>query len=182
MLCSLSVPTKYSKRYYAENREQIKAGMRRYREAHPAPRKAPLSLAERVLRKVNKNGPVPPKHPELGPCWIWKGQMSEGYGMLTIRTATKRIKRSVHRLVWEDAHGPLDRDTTIHHRCEVKSCVNLDHLEALSWTDHARAHHPMPSPKCDGCIALMKRIKKLEKKLEAANAEGPEREVSGPSG
>ena len=25
----------------------------------------------RLLAKVDKNGPLPEKRPELGPCWVW---------------------------------------------------------------------------------------------------------------
>jgi hypothetical protein len=41
----------------------------------------PDSRLERFLRKVDVDGPLPPLHPELGPCWLWTGTMHNlGYG------------------------------------------------------------------------------------------------------
>lgn len=30
-----------------------------------------MTLPESFWAKVDKNGPAPANHPELGPCWTW---------------------------------------------------------------------------------------------------------------
>lgn len=44
-----------------------------------------------------------------------------------------------HRLAWEEAHGPIADGLTIHHRCEVRACINTKHMELLRRDDHAGA-------------------------------------------
>lgn len=46
----------------------------------------------------------------------------------------------LHRLVWERAHGPIPEHDQVHHRCEVKACCNLAHLELLTPLEHMRLH------------------------------------------
>ena len=42
-------------------------------------------VAARFWAKVNKDGPIPAHHPELGPCWIWTAATDpKGYGRFGI--------------------------------------------------------------------------------------------------
>jgi hypothetical protein len=77
------------------------------------------------------------------PCWIWQlGTSKAGYGVLS----SKYGPRLAHRYTWELAHGPLDDGLDVHHRCEVPSCINPDHFQVLTRSEHAKVHHP-PTPK-----------------------------------
>ena len=40
------------------------------------------TLLSRAWAKVNRNGPVPPGRPDLGPCWVWTAARRFGYGGL----------------------------------------------------------------------------------------------------
>jgi HNH endonuclease len=63
--------------------------------------------------------------PESG-CWIWCGSVSKhGYG-----TVTQGRKRSLHahRAAYEDKFGKVDDGLVIRHTCDVKLCVNINHL------------------------------------------------------
>ena len=76
------------------------------------------ALQERLFASVM---PVP----EAG-CWIWmKAMRWDGYGK-----ATHQGCRGIgaHRWAWEVVNGPIPKGLNVLHRCDVKSCVNPDHL------------------------------------------------------
>lgn len=73
----------------------------------------------------------------FGPCIPWDGPInkSKGYG----RTQGKH-GRPAHRECWEEKYGPLKSGIVLHHLCENKLCVNLDHLQPLTVSEHSKQH------------------------------------------
>lgn len=72
-------------------------------------------------------------------CWIWQGRKDPaGYGLLTRQRVTQRA----HRVYFAAAYGEdaLPTGWAVHHVCEVKSCVNPDHLEAMPLHVHMWHH------------------------------------------
>lgn len=68
-------------------------------------------------------------------CLIWHGaQNSKGYGCFLVNG----VSQLAHRLVWEDAHGPIPDGLTIDHRCRARACVNVDHLELVTIAENNR--------------------------------------------
>lgn len=85
------------------------------------------SPSERFWPRVNKDGPVPPHAPELGPCWIWTGSRRNGYG--EVWDATRQSKFIyAHRLSYEMHFGSIPDDMDICHKCDNPPCVRADHL------------------------------------------------------
>lgn len=85
--------------------------------------------------KVNKNGPIPKNHPELGQCWIWTGaKFKLGYGKVIINYKPCLA----HRVSWTLSHGEISNRVCILHKCDNPSCVNPTHLFKGSKADNNR--------------------------------------------
>lgn len=68
-------------------------------------------------------------------CWIWKREkIYSGYGRLSIG------KRHflAHRLSWMIHNGQIPSDKQVLHKCNVRACVNPDHLYLGTHTDNMR--------------------------------------------
>lgn len=80
--------------------------------------------AERFWKKVNKDGPVPPHCPELGPCWIWTASVrSNGYGQF--RYFGKPVVANKVALL---LNGTVIPDGIFCcHKCDNPICVNPSH-------------------------------------------------------
>jgi hypothetical protein len=71
-----------------------------------------------------------------GQCWLWQGPCNgRGYGKFKLR---RGIRVAAHRLSWELIHGPIPAGMWVLHRCDVKACVNPEHLWLGTATDNAR--------------------------------------------
>jgi hypothetical protein len=74
--------------------------------------------------------------PESG-CWIWMGSTGRnGYGQIHERRNRKQIAFAVHRLAWELHCGKIPTGMLICHRCDIKTCINPDHLFLGSYADN----------------------------------------------
>ncbi len=68
-------------------------------------------------------------------CVIFTGYIAEtGYGLICIATKTQ----STHRLSWECANGPIPAGCYVLHRCDVRACINPDHLFLGSQDDNMK--------------------------------------------
>lgn len=68
-------------------------------------------------------------------CWVWQRfKDSQGYGW--IKRGGKR--HPAHRLMYEQVHGPVPDGLEIDHLCRNESCVNPEHLEAVTHTQNMR--------------------------------------------
>jgi hypothetical protein len=68
-------------------------------------------------------------------CWVWNaGKDSGGYGNFWYRgTAVK-----AHRFSYELFVGKIPESLQIDHLCRVRSCVNPEHLEAVTKDENYR--------------------------------------------
>lgn len=86
------------------------------------------TVEERFWSKVNKNGPLwNGTH-----CWLWTGSRDkDGYGKLRYG----RMTRS-HRVAYTLFNMPIPSGLQIDHLCRVSSCVNPNHLEAVTCQEN----------------------------------------------
>ena len=64
-------------------------------------------------------------------CWLWTGAVgTAGYGSYRLNGK----KQGAHRISWQLVNGPIRLN--ILHRCDVKLCVNPEHLFEGSYSDN----------------------------------------------
>ena len=62
-------------------------------------------------------------------CWIWKADIRrDGYGQYCWYKDKKRTRLGAHRASWQFVHGPITDGLFVLHKCDVRRCVNPDHL------------------------------------------------------
>ena len=78
-------------------------------------------LRERLLERISPE-------PNTG-CWLWTGVLrNTGYGELSFQ----KKKLLAHRASYEIFIGPIPDGLCLDHLCRQRSCINPDHLEAVS--------------------------------------------------
>lgn len=111
------------------------------------------------IRRVN------PSYPTR--CWVWTETLfGEGYGDFCFAAGNWLA----HRISYELFNGvPICPGMTIDHLCNVRECVNPDHLEMVSLPENARrqrsrmdmcrsGRHAMPTiGRCEPCYVESKR-------------------------
>lgn len=83
---------------------------------------------KRFWSHVNKNGPL---HPKLGTrCWLWTSKLNR-FGYAPFHLTPKNT--TAHRFSYILAHGEIPEGEGYHgtcvlHQCDVRHCVNPEHL------------------------------------------------------
>lgn len=68
-----------------------------------------------------------------GECLLFLGHLNHGYGMVHVgRIEGKQITGYVHRLIWQEVHGPIPEGLEINHSCRRRNCIELTHLEVTT--------------------------------------------------
>lgn len=68
-------------------------------------------------------------------CWLWTGAIrGKGYGGLRVDGKYSYA----HRVSYELFRGPILAGLVIDHLCRMRSCVNPDHLEAVTTLENLR--------------------------------------------
>lgn len=92
---------------------------------------APLPTATlRFWSKVDRDHP--------SGCWIWTASVCrEGYGRFNANDIDLPSTLA-HRIAYSWIVGPIPEGLTLDHLCQVRSCVNPDHLEPVTTGENTR--------------------------------------------
>lgn len=102
-----------------------------WRAAHISPGGiVPRSYTEKNLEFFQKYT-IP--EPNTG-CILWEKTLNQyGYGQFT---DSKRKTQTAHRAIWILHYGSIPEDKQINHKCDVRACVNIEHLYLGSQKDN----------------------------------------------
>ena len=66
--------------------------------------------------------------PDSG-CWLWlRARNPNGYGLLRFTGSAKEVPTLAHRHAYTLVYGNIPDGMCVLHRCDVRCCVNPDHL------------------------------------------------------
>ena len=83
------------------------------------------------------------RHQKTDTCWWWTGSLDgkDGYGKCNVKQWRKELEElglgagkstRAHRLAYVIWVGPIPKGSVVHHECHNRSCVNPDHLGAVT--------------------------------------------------
>ena len=93
----------------------------------------------------------------LSDCWFWRGALHHlGYGTFSALGETK-----AHRVAWRIFHGDIPTGLSVLHRCDIRPCVNPEHLFLGTQQDNVadmvqkgRMNHPPKLGEANGGAKL----------------------------
>lgn len=106
---------------------------------HPGKR----SIEERLERKIVR---AKASHLVADECHLWQGarimgrpgrRAYGGYGQIKIGGGSA-VPTLVHRLTYERKYGPIPEGVVLDHVCNVRNCVNPDHIELVDHGENIR--------------------------------------------
>lgn len=84
---------------------------------------------------------------KTGDCWLWTGTKLRGYG----RFRDDAGMVYAHRYAYSLAHGGIPKGLELDHLCRNRSCVRVEHLEAVTRSVNVQRGVPFKTRHCPTC-------------------------------
>ena len=94
-----------------------------------------MTIEDKFLARINKNGPIHPYKPELGPCWLWTGSLGPARRPI-MKWQGKSIVPARVALMLKTGRFP--KDLCALHTCDNGMCVSPEHLYWGTRADNGR--------------------------------------------
>jgi len=98
---------------------KIVNGVKVYSTKGYVPRQ-PKTVAQRFWPKVAKAS--------ADECWLWTAGLFSRHGYGQFRKHKYANPEKAHRVSWELHNGPIPNGLNVLHRCDIRPCVNPNHL------------------------------------------------------
>jgi hypothetical protein len=102
-----------------------------------------VPVRERILRsiRIDENG-----------CWIWEKYCDrDGYGRIGVKVDGRTQTIGAHRVAFMEWRGEIPEGLEPDHVCEVRPCVNPDHLELKTHRENVQRSVPNRRPEEGKC-------------------------------
>lgn len=106
---------------------------------------------------------------------LWRGyKKPSGYGQ---RRYNGSPGVGAHLAAWQEKNGLIPEGYELHHKCQKKACVNLEHLELIRVSKHRQMHvlgsrNPGAKLTEETAVYAMARLLAGEKQSDVAKAFG----------
>lgn len=124
-------------------------------------KKFDISLTPKQLISFNE------KVKKTQTCWLWtRAKTDKGYGNTSLG---KHNYHPAHRISWTIHKGKIPNGLWVLHKCDVRSCVNPDHLYLGTHEDNMRdmsarnRHYDCAGEKHPKAILNWKKVHQLRK-------------------
>jgi len=98
-------------------------------------------------------------------CWIWTGdKYDSGYGRLTLKLG---LQVRAHRFMYEQRFGKIPEGMFALHKCDVRACVNPEHIFIGTKKDNMR-----------DCVSKGRNRYKTLKGTESPNSNLTDRDIT----
>tara|TARA_R100000005_G_C4898927_1_gene142058 strand:+ start:54 stop:665 length:612 start_codon:yes stop_codon:yes gene_type:complete len=128
------------------------------------------------------------RYTKKGDCWLWTGSQDiyDGYGKCHLRQWGDRLEKlgvggtkprptkknytvRAHRLAYAVWVKPIPKGSVIHHTCSNRSCINPDHLQAITPNENTAEMVERRTYRKE-IRELKKEIKELRNTIESLRA------------
>lgn len=95
--------------------------------------------------------PSTSKEVNIEDCWLYARVVDKrGYGTISVwlKDEKRMTTCCAHRVMYENMVGAIPEGLELNHLCEVKTCINPDHLEAITHKQNMWYSQPFGDNRC----------------------------------